>query len=134
MPAVSEKQRRLFAAAYSAKKSGKPKPKYVPDSIWKLPLSKLEEFMVKKKVFKRKVDRSMHDYGEINYSKKIIRVNPRKGDLLNTIIHEELHRQYPNKPEAWIKKKSKKKEANLTISQAIGIMKRYMKQRRKNAN
>lgn len=34
MPSVSEKQRRLFAAAYNAKKRGQPRPEYVPLSIW----------------------------------------------------------------------------------------------------
>jgi hypothetical protein len=51
MPATSQAQRGLFGAAYSAKKAGKPKPDYVPDSIWKLSLDKMKEFVgpVKKK-------------------------------------------------------------------------------------
>jgi hypothetical protein len=50
MPAVSQAQRGLFGAAYSAKKAGKPKPKFVPQSIWNLDLTKMEDFLSMKKV------------------------------------------------------------------------------------
>jgi hypothetical protein len=49
MPAVSQSQRGLFGAAYSAKKAGKPKPKYIPQSIWNLDLTKMEEYLSMKK-------------------------------------------------------------------------------------
>jgi len=78
----------------------------------------------------RKVDRSMHDYGEMDYDKDTIRVNPRKGDLINTIVHEELHRKFPDKTEKWVQKKSKVKEAELTISQAIKLLQKYKRSRR----
>ena len=80
----------------------------------------------------RVVDRRMHDYGEMDYDKMRIRVNPRHGDLINTIIHEELHHKYPDKSEKWIRKKSKKKESTLTVSQAMNMLKKY-KRKRKNA-
>lgn len=41
-PIESEKQRRLFGAAYSYKKAGKAKPSYVPQSLWDVPLSILK--------------------------------------------------------------------------------------------
>lgn len=75
--------------------------------------------------YKRKVDTKMRDYGETDFEKKQIRVNPKKRDLLNTIIHEELHRQYPEKPEKWIQKKTEKKEKDLTIPRAIELLQRY---------
>ena len=75
--------------------------------------------------YKRVVDRRMHDFGEIDFDKLKIRVNPRKGDLINTIIHEELHRKYPDKSEKWIRKKSKKQESALTIHQAVKLLKKY---------
>ena len=80
---------------------------------------------------KRVVDRRMHDYGEMDYDKQRIRVNPRKGDLINTIIHEELHNKYPDKSEKWVKKKSKKQESSLTIAEAVKLLKKY-KRKRKN--
>ena len=79
------------------------------------------------KGYKRVVDKRMRDYGEIDYSKKLIRVNPKKGDLINTIVHEELHRAYPDKSESWVRKQSRKKESSLTMSQAVNIMKKYMR-------
>jgi len=52
MPAKSERQRRLFGAAYGAKKAGRPCPSYVPRSICRLPLKELRKWA--KKVRKRK--------------------------------------------------------------------------------
>ena len=75
--------------------------------------------------YKRKVDRRMHDCGEIDFEKKLIRVNPRKGGLLNTVLHEELHKQFPDKNEKWICKKAKERESKLTITKAIEILKKY---------
>jgi len=83
----------------------------------------------KRKGFVRKVDRSMHDYGEIDYDKQVIRVNPRKGDLVNTIVHEELHRKYPDWSERKVKKESKKKEQSLSISQVQRLLKKYQRSR-----
>jgi len=75
--------------------------------------------------YQRLVDRAMHDYGETDFDKKRIRVNPRKGDLINTIIHEELHVKYPDKSEKWIREKSKKKETTLTMADAVKLLKKY---------
>jgi hypothetical protein len=46
------------------------------------------------------VDDRMRDYGEINYARRIIRINramhKREGELLiDTLFHEELHRMFP---------------------------------------
>ena len=81
------------------------------------------------KKFKYKVDKRMHSYGEIDYDKGLIRVNPRKGDLINTVIHEDLHKKYPDKPEKWINKKAKKVECSLSVPQAMNLLKKL--QRRK---
>lgn len=35
-PIVSKKQKGLFGAAYGAKKAGKSKPSYVPESLWRV--------------------------------------------------------------------------------------------------
>ena len=86
-----------------------------------------------KATYKRKVDRRMHDFGDIDLEKKVIRVNPRKGDIVNTVIHEELHRRYPKKSEKWIKKKASQKEGSLTMGQAAELLKKYSYPRRRNA-
>lgn len=33
---TSKKQKGLYGAAYGAKKKGKPKPSYVPESLWRV--------------------------------------------------------------------------------------------------
>jgi len=68
-----------------------------------------------KKGYARKVDRKMRDYGEIDYDKKVIRVNPKKGDLINTILHEELHKQHPGWNEKKVKKEAAKKEKSMSL-------------------
>jgi len=81
--------------------------------------------------YKRKVDRSMHDYGDIDEENQVIRVNPRKGELLNTIIHEELHRTHPDWTETKVRKASKKKELTLTMAEAAKLIGRFRKKRKK---
>jgi len=78
----------------------------------------------------RKVDRRMHDSGEFDTKKLSIRVNPRKGDLINTIIHEELHRKKPNLTEKQVRKKAKKEESMITINQAVKLLEKYERKRR----
>ena len=73
----------------------------------------------------------MHDYGDIDEEKQIIRVNPRKGKLLNTIIHEELHRLHPDWTEAKVRKTSKKKETALTMAEAAKLIGKFRKKRKK---
>jgi len=73
----------------------------------------------------------MRNSGEIDYEKKLIRVNPRKRELLNTIIHEDLHRKNPNKTESWVRKETKIVEAKLSPARAISLLKRFDKPRRK---
>ncbi len=83
-----------------------------------------------KRKYTRKIDRRMKDYGECNYETKTIRVNPRKRDLLNTIIHEELHRQHIDWSEGKVKKESVKREQSLTIAQAAQLLKKYQRNTR----
>ena len=67
----------------------------------------------------------MKDYGDTDFDNKEIRVNPKKRGLLNTIIHEELHRKHPDKPEKWIRKKAIEREKNLSVNDAIKLLKPY---------
>ena len=73
------------------------------------------------------IDKSFVLTYEIDEKKKTIRVNPKKKALVNTIIHEELHRQFPNKPEKWIYKKADQKEKKMSIRQQIRLLLKYKK-------
>ena len=89
--------------------------------------------MIKKKAWTRQVDRRMRDYGEIDYTKKKIRVNPNKrgkGGIADTILHEELHRLYPEKTEKAIVKMTRKRLKKMSLSRIGDMLKRY-KERRK---
>ena len=86
---------------------------------------------MKKAEFTRKVDTKMRHYGEVDFQKKQIRVNPKKRDLLNTIVHEELHKKHPVKSEKWIKKRTAKVESKLTIKKATKLLSRYGKKTKK---
>lgn len=82
---------------------------------------------VKKKEYKRVVDTKMKSYGDIDYEKRKIRVNPKKGDLINTVCHEEAHKKYPNKTEKQIRSVANKVERSLGIKKTINLLKRYGK-------
>ncbi|MFH1229552.1 MAG: hypothetical protein V1678_03960 [Candidatus Aenigmatarchaeota archaeon] len=84
-----------------------------------------------KKKWKRVVDNKMHGHGDIDYEKKVIRVNKskkknkRKGEVLNTIIHEELHRKHPKMHEKTVYKKAKEMEKKTSVKQARKIYSRF---------
>ena len=47
------------------------------------------------------VDNRMRNYGEIDYGRRVIRINhamhkEERGSLIDTLFHEELHRLFPN--------------------------------------
>ncbi|MFA6385947.1 MAG: hypothetical protein WCW29_04350 [Candidatus Paceibacterota bacterium] len=76
-------------------------------------------------LWKRKIDKKMKSHGDIDYEKQLIRVNPVKGDLIDTIYHEELHKKYPDKPEKWIRKESRRMARKATKDQVIKMIKKY---------
>jgi hypothetical protein len=54
----------------------------------------------RKKAWRWVVDDRMRDYGEIDFERRIVRINralhKREGELLiDTLFHEELHRMFP---------------------------------------
>lgn len=77
------------------------------------------------KTYTRKVDKKMKNYGDIDDKKKVIRINPRHGDLLNTILHEEAHKKHPKMLEKNITKLTKREEKKLTIPKAINLLKKF---------
>jgi hypothetical protein len=47
------------------------------------------------------VDNRMRDYGDIDYARRVIRINhamhkEERGSLIDTLFHEELHRLFPS--------------------------------------
>ena len=92
---LTGKQRRLFGLIASGKKPTKSK---------------------KKDGYKRVIDNKMKDYGEIDEKKKVIRIRKKpfktkkwkKGEVLDSIVHEETHRKHPKMLEKTVYKKAKK--------------------------
>ena len=82
--------------------------------------------MVKRKVT-REVNTKMKWSGDSDLEKIHIRVNPKKGGLLNTIIHENLHIQHPKMTEKNVSKKALQVEKKLTINKAIKLLKPFAK-------
>lgn len=64
--------------------------------------------------YKRVVDNHMRWHGDIDEDKKIIRVNKSKkknkhrGEILDTIVHEETHRKHQKMHEKTVYKKTRK--------------------------
>jgi hypothetical protein len=83
----------------------------------------------KKKKYSRKIDTKMKDYGDIDEKKKIIRINPKKGDVINTILHEEEHQKDMKAGEKVIKKRALKKEKSLSVNDSIKLLKKYSPKR-----
>ncbi len=72
--------------------------------------------------FYRVIDRNLKSFGQIDYTKQTMKLNPAKGDMVNTIIHEDLHAKYPKKSEEWVRKRAKKEEGKLSITQAQHLL------------
>jgi len=80
----------------------------------------------KKSKWKKSVDNKMRTFGDINYEKKKIRINPKKGDVIDSIIHENLHKTYPNMTEKQIKNKAAQKNKELSLRKKIQLLKEYV--------
>lgn len=76
----------------------------------------------KRKAYKYKVDKQMRWYGYCDFENREIKINPTKGDLINSILHEELHRKHPSWDERKVVQESKKVESRLTIKQARDLI------------
>lgn len=67
--------------------------------------------------YTRVVDNKMKDYGETDEKKKIVRIRKKpfkskkwkKGEVLNTIVHEEMHVKHPKMKEKTVYKKTESK-------------------------
>lgn len=119
---LSEKQRGLFGAELARRRAGK------KARLPSLTTSQLEADLRRKK-FKvtRKVSRTMRSFGDFEEKKKgvVIRVNPGKGGLIDTILHEELHRKFPKMGDKDIRKRAKAQEKKLSIPGAIRLLSKF---------
>lgn len=88
----------------------------------------------KRKKFTRIADRRMKDHGEIDFNKKIIRVDPdklTKGGVLDSVMHEELHRKSPKMNEKRIRKQTKKKLKTMSMNDMGDMLKRFKEKPKK---
>lgn len=76
----------------------------------------------KKVAYKYRIDNKMRLFGRCDWDNKEIKINTRRGDVLNTYIHEELHRKHPSWSEGKVIKESKRIESRLTIKQSIALL------------
>lgn len=114
-------------------KKDKPKMKKKQRLAIALETARRARGKVKKKAFTRTVDRRMKDAGEIDYAKKKIRVNPRKlnqGGITDTVVHEELHRQYPDKTEKDIRKMTKRKLKKMSLNDMGNMLKKFREKKK----
>lgn len=62
-----------------------------------------------------KVDTKIKPYGTTDFNKEEIAINPKMGDVVNTIIHEKLHANYPNMPHDEVYANAAKIEGKMTL-------------------
>ena len=67
------------------------------------------------KDFNIKITPKLPVYGQTDYGKEEIRINPKAGDVVNTIIHEKLHANYPNMPHDEVYATAVKIEGKMTL-------------------
>ena len=85
----------------------------------------------KKKGKKRKVDNRMRAFGDTDLETGVIRINKKKnkkagkGELIDTIVHEEMHLAHPKMHEKTIKRKTKAKVKKLSNKRKRRLYNRY---------
>lgn len=72
--------------------------------------------------FRVEVNKNINPYGDTNYRDAVIRLNPKRGDLINTIIHENLHAARPDMEHEDVYKNASKIESKMGIPQMIGLL------------
>lgn len=89
----------------------------------------------KKKKQKRRVDNRMRNYGDYDPNTGVIRVNKKASraygkrykvaGILDTIVHEEIHKKHPKMGERKVVKRTKKKVKRMTKKQKSKHYLRY---------
>ena len=81
--------------------------------------------------YKRVRDPKMRWHGDIDEKKKVIRINDskkknqKKGELIDTIVHEETHRMHPKMHEKTVRKEAKRKVESMSTKEKSKLYKRY---------
>lgn len=80
--------------------------------------------------YRRIVDNKMRYYGDTDLDKHIIRVNKSKkkngrGDIIDTIVHEEMHAKHPKMYERTVRRKTASHVKKLTTVQKHRLYNRY---------
>ena len=87
--------------------------------------------MKKQKKWKRITDNRMRGHGDIDYDEKIIRINKSKkknkkrGEILDSIIHEEFHRTHPKMTEKQVEKKTKELVKKMSLAEKKRLYAKY---------
>jgi len=73
----------------------------------------------------------MRWHGDIDYDKKIVRINPSKkknekpGELLDTILHEETHMKHPKMWEKTVKRKVNELKKSMSPTRKHKLYSKY---------
>lgn len=89
----------------------------------------------KQKKWKRIVDNKMKCYGDIDDKKKVIRIRKKpfktgkwkKDEVINTVVHEEMHKNHPKMHEKTVHKNTNKILKKLSADYKRKILSRYKK-------
>ena len=68
------------------------------------------------------IDEQMRNFGETHYHDETIKINPTRGDVVNTVIHERLHADSPEMSEDEVRRKSHEIEGEMSLSEMAGIL------------
>ncbi len=68
------------------------------------------------------INSNMKNYGDHNAETDHIRINPKKGDVVNTIIHERLHHDFPNMAHDKVYENASKIESKMSLPEMAGAM------------
>jgi hypothetical protein len=85
------------------------------------------------KKWKRIVDNKMRWHGDIDDEKKIIRINKskkkneKKGEIIDTIAHEEIHRKHPKMWEKTVGKMAKEYVKKVGFKEKKKMYSKYRK-------
>lgn len=91
-----------------AKNRDKKNPQAYCGSIMHQVEGKQEEYNIK-------IDTKIKPYGQTNFRDEEIKINPKKGDVVNTIIHEKLHANYPDMPHDEVYANADRIESKMTL-------------------
>lgn len=88
----------------------------------------------KKKSYTYQEDRKMKNFGDIDDNKKIIRINSSKsgkGGVIDTILHEEIHRMYPDMTEMEVRKMAQEKIKKMSLQAQRNLLTKIIQKTKK---